>query len=380
MYIPKLRGFTGYKYMDKIENYKISLFGEFTNKSLENEFLADSRSNSAKATAYIALVFGLILILFLVSDYFTVERSSAFLNIALIRILFVFISIAVFFLARQTTQHTHLIYLITMYQAIMAIFYLLTLKKLAALNYFSVFALMVISLAIYLLPNKIMFSQATTVIFSILFFLYPAQKIEDLQLYVFYRMIAYQIILLIYCNIKNCSTEIYKRKIFVANRELLALSVKDPLTGVYNRNKFDDEINKWINISEGYGNFLSLIVFDIDDFKKTNDQHGHLVGDSVIKNIVATINKLIRNTDVFARWGGDEFVILLPNTNLRQAEKMAERMKICISNDFYQPAINITCSFGVATYEKGDTTQSLLNKADDLLLQAKISGKDRVVS
>ncbi|MGI5912425.1 MAG: GGDEF domain-containing protein, partial [Syntrophomonadaceae bacterium] len=97
------------------------------------------------------------------------------------------------------------------------------------------------------------------------------------------------------------------------------------------------------------------------------------------KNIVATIKKSIRNTDIFARWGGEEFAILLPNTDICQAENMAERMRICIRNNLYDPVKSITCSFGIAALEKDDTAQTLLRKADELLLQAKASGKDRVI-
>ena len=370
--------------MEKKKKYKISLFAEFTDKSLENEFLADIRSNSAKITAYIALIFGFVLLLFLVSDYFSlkliVERPPSFLKLVIIRSLFFLISLVVFFVAQRIKNSSNLMHLITAYQTIIAITYLLSLKEFETLNYFSFIGLMVISLGIYLLPNKIMFSQLVSIIFSILFFLYPAQKIEGLKLYEFYRMIAYQIILLTYCNIKNYSTETYKRESFAASRELLALSITDPLTGIYNRAKCDEEINKWINLSQRYGNALSLIILDIDNFKSINDEHGHLVGDSVLKTIVVIIKKSIRNTDVFARWGGDEFVILLPNTDLRQAEKMAERMKTSICNSFFEPAINITCSFGVATYEKDDTRQSFLQKADNLLFQAKTRGKNRVES
>jgi diguanylate cyclase (GGDEF)-like protein len=118
----------------------------------------------------------------------------------------------------------------------------------------------------------------------------------------------------------------------------------------------------------------------VDDFKEINDKYGHLAGDSVAIKIVETISKTIRDTDIFARWGGDEFVLLLPNTDVQEAENMAERMRDCISNNLCDPIRNITCSFGVAAYEKNDTIQSLLNKADKLLLQAKASGKDRVVS
>lgn len=103
------------------------------------------------------------------------------------------------------------------------------------------------------------------------------------------------------------------------------------------------------------------------------------MGDSVIKKIVTIIKRSLRNTDVFARWGGEEFVILLPNTEVRHAGEMAERMRLCILNDLIETDMIISCSFGIAILNEGDTAQSLLNRADGLLLQAKASGKNRVV-
>lgn len=366
--------------MDKRKKYKISVFGEFIDRSMESEFLAHSISDYSKVTAFVVVIFGIVFTLFLGNDYYAVESTSSFLIIAFTRMLLLIISMTVFFVTKKTMKYTNLIYLITAYEAIVAIAYLVILEQYDSLRYLSVLGLMVISLVIYILPNKVMFSQIISVTLSILFFLYPAQKIEGLEEYDVYQIIAYQIILLIYCNISTCLTNSYKRKQFVTSRELLALSIMDPLTCIYNRAKFDDEMDKWVNFSNRYGNPLSLILFDIDDFKRVNDSYGHLVGDSVIKSIVATIKKSIRNTDIFARWGGEEFVILLPNTDIWQAVEMAERMRICIRNNLYDPAKNITCSFGIATFEKDDTALSLLRKADELLLQAKASGKDSIVS
>lgn len=362
------------------KKYRISLLGEFIDKSMEDKFLSDSLSGSSKITSYTTLMFGFILGLFLVNGYLVDERTNSFTNIIFIRLLFVCVSITVFIITKKITNHKNLIYIITAYQVIMAISYLFTLKQYDLLNYFSILGLMVITLAIYLLPNKIMFSQIITIVFSILFFLYNCQKFEGLKSHEFYRIVTYQSILLIYCNINYCWTETNKRKIFAANRELFELSAKDPLTGIYNRKKFDEEIDKWISFSKRYDSSFSLILFDIDDFKRINDKYGHIVGDSVIKNIAEIISKSIRDTDIFARWGGDEFVILLPNTDIQQAKEIAERMRKYIRDNLYEMEENITCSFGLASYEKNDTTQSLLRKADDLLFKAKTKGKDRVVN
>lgn len=367
-------------YMHDKKEYKISLLGEFIDKSIEDEFLTDNLSSSSKIASSIALVIGLIMMLFLVNGYMVDDRTPSFINIILIRLLIIIISAIIFIIAKKLKNYRNLIYLITFYQVIMVIYYLFVLTQYHTLNFFSVQGLMVITLAIYILPNKIMFSLILSIIFSILFFLYPIKRIEEFEVYEYYKLITYQIMLLIYCNVNNYWTELNKREKFAANRKLLELSSKDPLTGIYNRAKFDNDMNKWVSLSERYGNSFSVILFDIDGFKEINDNYGHLAGDSVAVKIAETINKSIRDTDIFARWGGDEFVLLLPNTDIREAEEMAERMRLCIRNNLYDPATNITCSFGVATYEENDTTQSLLRKADNLLLQAKINGKDRVAS
>lgn len=363
------------------KKYTISLFGEFVDKSLEDEFLAESLDASKKITAYMALVFGAILGLFVVESYITEGGTALFAGITPLRLVFILVSILVFLTARKTTKHKHLVYIVSFYQVMMGIVYLLTLKHFDSLTFFSILGLMVITLAMYLVPNKIAISQIISIVFSVLFFIYPSHKLVDIQTYEFYRVVAYQTILLVYCNIIYCWAETTKRKTFIANRKLLDLSSKDPLTGIYNRKMFDDAMDQWIGFSKRSGHPLSLILFDIDYFKGVNDNFGHMVGDRVLKDVAAIVKQSIRNTDIFARWGGDEFAILLPNTDLEKAEKLAERLKGCIANYCPPESPNkITCSFGVAQYEQNDTKQSLLRTVDDLLLEAKTGGRDKVVS
>ena len=365
--------------MDRNTSYKISLLGEFTDRAVEDEFLAESLGDKRRMTAYLALVFGAIFGLFVLHSYLTEGDTPLFLQITPIRLIFVLASIAVFLAARYITRHKHLVLAITLYQTLMAVIYLLTLKQFDSLDYFSILGFMVITLAMYLLPNRIVYSQIVSIAFSIGFLAFPIWKLEGLQSYQYYRIIAYQIILLAYSNLYYCWSETTKRKAFIANKELLDLSWKDPLTGLYNRKKFDDALEHWMSFSKRYGNSLSLILLDIDNFKSVNDTHGHIVGDNLLKGVAAAIGSSIREADVFARWGGDEFAILLPNTDLQQAQKLAERLKERISSSSFGPFQGMTCSFGVAEYEESDSKQSLLKRADDLLLQAKSSGKGRVL-
>lgn len=163
-------------------------------------------------------------------------------------------------------------------------------------------------------------------------------------------------------------------------RNLELMSENDYLTGIYNRGKFDLELNRWIDLAKRYQHELALIMFDLDDLKLINDRYGHLAGDKVLKELAELVNSKLRSSDIFARWGGDEFIILLPYASMEEAVDMAERIRdLTASHDFKQVR-NLSCSFGVAGFEVTDNSSTFLKKVDDKLYQAKRSGKNLVAS
>ncbi len=123
--------------------------------------------------------------------------------------------------------------------------------------------------------------------------------------------------------------EMYKKNLELSNlnRKLEELSIKDDLTGLYNRRKMDQELEKCLYIWERYNRPFSIIIIDIDDFKKINDTYGHLIGDMVLEKISKIIRENIRKSDIASRWGGEEFLILLPETNLQNATLVAEAFR-----------------------------------------------------
>ncbi len=159
------------------------------------------------------------------------------------------------------------------------------------------------------------------------------------------------------------------------------MSVTDPLTTIYNRGKFEIELNKEINRVMRYNTeSFSLIFFDIDNFKKINDTYGHLRGDYVLKTIATLFKESLRITDVFARWGGEEFVIIMSHTALQEAAYVAEKLRQKIEAQDLEDIGNVTCSFGVSEFVKGDTVQTLILRVDNLMYEAKKHGKNRVVT
>jgi two-component system cell cycle response regulator len=152
----------------------------------------------------------------------------------------------------------------------------------------------------------------------------------------------------------------------------------DGLTEVYNRNKFDEIFEEELKSVKRYKVPLSMAMLDIDKFKDFNDKYGHLIGDEVLIMMAQAVNKNVRDTDVFARWGGEEFVILFKNTSVNVAKEVAQKLKDKIEENQHQIAGKITASFGVTEYKDGDTLESIFKRCDDALYKAKEKGRNRV--
>ncbi len=163
--------------------------------------------------------------------------------------------------------------------------------------------------------------------------------------------------------------------------ELQYKATHDNLTKLFNRQKFNDELSKEIKRECRYEHGLSLLMLDIDDFKKVNDTHGHDIGDIVLKDISKIIQETIRITDYAARWGGEEFMVLLPETALEEAERIAELLRKNIEK-YKNKIVNeiITVSIGVTHFQiKEDTLDTFTKKVDLAMYQAKQTGKNKVV-
>jgi len=160
-------------------------------------------------------------------------------------------------------------------------------------------------------------------------------------------------------------------------------SITDHLTEVYNRKYLDLKLKEEIERHTRIKTPFSIILTDIDDFKKVNDTYGHLVGDQVLVHISKTLQKLIRKSDFVFRYGGEEFIVLLINSDSKSASEIAEQIRKSIESTNFsvgEKSFNVTSSFGVAEYAEGENDQEFLNRADKHMYNAKNSGKNKVVS
>lgn len=157
------------------------------------------------------------------------------------------------------------------------------------------------------------------------------------------------------------------------------LSIMDNLTGIFNRSKFELELRNEIKRVQRYNtDTFSLVFFDIDHFKSINDNFGHLEGDNVLREIAKLVEINLRGTDTLARWGGEEFVIIMPFTPLDLARIVAEKFRNTITEADFDVVSKITCSFGISEFKEDDTAQSIILRADKAMYMAKENGRNRV--
>lgn len=162
------------------------------------------------------------------------------------------------------------------------------------------------------------------------------------------------------------------------NEKLKEISDKDRLTGIYNRRKLEEILKEIYNKAQRYNQAFSLTLLDLDHFKKVNDNYGHQVGDEVLKEVSSLLLDRIRTVDHCGRWGGEEFLIILPETDLESAVELAKRLRGEIENHEFTKVESITSSFGVSAYSDNKDIEAIIKEADDALYKAKEEGRNRV--
>ncbi len=160
--------------------------------------------------------------------------------------------------------------------------------------------------------------------------------------------------------------------------DLHQLASTDELTGIFNRRKFGEVMQMELARSKRYGTKLSVILFDVDHFKSINDTHGHHIGDLVLQKLATVISSALRDTDILARWGGEEFIILAPCNESSCPDLLAERLRSMIESTAFGEAGRVTCSFGASEFRHGDDQDTFINRADHNLYRAKNSGRNKV--
>jgi len=170
----------------------------------------------------------------------------------------------------------------------------------------------------------------------------------------------------------------YETQLHEANQRLLIEASTDPLTGLYSRRFIDEILAREVEIAERHQRDLAVAMIDLDHFKAVNDTHGHEAGDRVLQRVSRGLEHELRQSDVIARFGGEEFIVMLPETSVAVAAQVCERLRARVAGLDIGAGLRITASFGLAAFQRGDSVRGLLRRADNALYEAKDRGRNRV--
>ena len=368
--------------MEKFKAKKINKFKcEFKDKELEKSFFEKTMKNDMKLLRGLILILAIIYLLFLIPDFLILTNFINFQHTLVIRIInFIFLMLLYFYINRIKDYNVQS-YVVSMVQTSTIIsYFILTSNYGGSWNYFiKIFDVILFLLVIYILPNKLINKFVISNILKVVFF-YTAYQSIDIETLDFIAGIAYTSIIHLVIFLLSYKIAYHQRLKYLSDMELKYLSEIDNLTGIYNRNKLDIEVGKWIKLKQRYGFDLSIIFLDFDNFKDINDEYGHVEADNILKKSVKKIESVIRETDIFGRWGGDEFVILLPKTNKSESLKLAKRIRLSLYEENEDLSVPVTCSYGLTSVSKEDSLNKLLDRVDSLMYDAKDAGRDKIVS
>ena len=354
--------------------------GEFKDRALEQDFQTYILQESINHSRRYVLAFGIVFLLFILPDYFFVKNMDKLPAILLIRVLF--LSISIYYNLRVTHVKNSLYSFSTVYELVSiivfwAVFSLYTHPDITIHHQ----VLIIFILAIFFtIPNSFLNKLVLTFLLTSGFFYIAAKRGAFLLSSCGWDICSLTIIILIFCSLIVKNINKLQRIQFIDTQALERLSSTDALTGALNRRKYDQDLEKEITRAQRYQLPLSGIMLDLDNFKRINDEYGHLAGDKILVRLCSYIRTLIRKIDQIYRWGGEEFIIILPNTRLKAAEQLANRIQNFLQKADFSPASEVACSFGVTSWNEYELADSFTNRLDQLLYQAKRKGKGCIVS
>ena len=362
----------------KHERFILNGYCEFRNRETEAEFMEYDKAASLTIVRFLMLLMGFIFAIFAFSDYYYRGEGKAFLISVGLRGTALFITVAAFSAVSSINHYNRALLLVTLTELTVFFIYLLNLYNLksadAALQFMSV---MLFILTVFLIPNiwkNCLITGCIILVSYILFCVIFGDTHESPSLS---QRAIYLTICLMSCAIFIYGRENSRRQQFAAEKLLEFMSITDRLTGIYNRGRFEYVLGLWIK-NMRHDPFC-LLLFDIDDFKKVNDNFGHMAGDEVLVQTSEMVSTNIRDDDIFARWGGEEFVILFGSTDIEQAAELAERLRKAVESNICGEVGRITVSIGVIQYRRGETITEFVKRVDGKMYEAKQAGKNQVM-
>lgn len=319
--------------------------------------------------------------LFLVADLLLVQNQSVRLVIACIRYLFSIVLILMIRTLQNTQSETLFSTLVTILEAVSYSIFLLVFWLYHTPDFMiQTLGLILFLLTLFIIPNRNMNRLALSVAGAAAFFILSHFRIGSIPVNDFLSAITYTALMIFLCAATVFSRDRQAFREFAVKSQLEQTSSTDYLTNVATRVRLESEAKRWMGFCRRQGLPLSIAFVDIDDLKKINDKYGHPAGDDVLKNVAQFIQSQLRNSDTIARWGGDEFVLLLPNVSLQNAVSLLERIQKAIEEIRFEHIGSASFSCGVVEMGPESNYQDMIVEADALMYRSKRNGKGGISS
>lgn len=331
--------------------------------------------------AIIALVVGLFNGLLLIPDLMLTKPGDGRLAILAFRLLYAALTLFLAWLCHNNRVRTFIGFanLVSIYEIGAMIVYFLIMSRYQPPDFLiQAMGLIIILMCLFFIPNLWINMLVLAVSSIVAFLLLTRALIPDLPVNQYAAGAVYLIVAAVLCSLFAHNLDRHRFLEYKAKQELIHMNATDPLTKAHSRYKLTEAFETWTAYSQRHQAPLTLAIFDIDQFKYVNDQHGHIMADQAMVELVSLISQQMRSLDVLARWGGDEFVLLLPHTDLQTAALVTDRIRRIIETTRLNRMIQLTCSFGLVHVDVAKTLDQTIEQADIMMYQAKRNGGNQV--
>jgi two-component system, cell cycle response regulator len=354
------------------------LTGEFRDSLMEKDYRRQAFYTSRSGARLLALIFSLLMTAVMAVEVLSLPSATGHWLSPTLRLLQVAASILTLLRLYSVTEFEPMAMTLTVYEglSVSVWFYLAYLLRESYSPLTIQTGALALVLMIFLIPNRWIHAVslgATTLLCATALTTQARGWATPLNLWV---STLFMLGVLASAAVLGRRTECERRNQYLRHVKLLQVSHTDPLTGIANRGRFNEALSDWVQCANQYDVPLALVLFDFDDFKAVNDTYGHLIGDQVILRTVNLVDDAIRRRDIFARWGGEEFTLLFPDTRMEEAVEIVERLRQTIDQNRYLRCGHVTASFGVVQYHAGESPEAFMDRADRMLYRAKADGKN----
>lgn len=355
--------------------------GEFDCKEKEKDFFRNWLAFKEPGFSQVFLLIGVFFFLFSIFDLLNLPWGAPLFIILFLRAVFLCFSLFLFFNIKKTRGTPLFLNLISLFLGGGSFFLLLfNILYGESYNFFlQAFSAFLITFSVYhFLPNPLKRKVSISLMFGLGFVLISYYQ-HQTPLFSTLAVAFYLLIINAFSLYTARRIGLLQRKEYLQQKALEKLAVTDPLTGIANRRKFKETLDRLFSEAQRYNADYSLIIFDIDNFKEINDRGGHLLGDRTLVMVAGIASAVKRESDLLVRLGGDEFAILMPSTPGPESNTLAKRLAAAITSTGESFQFSLSCSFGVSSYRAGDNQpEDLVIRADRQLYLSKESGKNDI--